>query len=56
MLGLEVTVQPAHHTVKNVGRMKYLSPIYKALLTTTEPVKLDDKTTANGIDVAKDWY
>ena len=38
MLGLNTTVELAHTTVSTVGRMKYLSPVYDALLKTTEPV------------------
>lgn len=38
MLGEAVVVNPAHTIVQTVGRMKYLGPIYDALLTTTEMV------------------
>jgi len=35
--------------------MKYLSPIYDALLATTEKVQLDSGP-ADGMQVAQDWY
>jgi len=55
MLGLNTTVNVAHTTVQTVGRMKYLAPIYNALLTTTEPVQLDSGPM-DGKKVAMDWY
>jgi len=55
LLGEKVTVNPAHTTVSTVGRMKYLSPIYNALVTTTEKVQLDSGP-ADGKQVAQDWY
>jgi len=35
--------------------MKYLAPIYNALLTTTEMVQLDGGPM-KGMDVAKAWF
>jgi hypothetical protein len=55
MLGEKIVVNPAHTVVKNVGRMKYLGPIYNALLTTTEMVQLDSGP-AKGKDVAVAWF
>jgi len=54
-LGLATTVELAHTTVMTVVRMKYLGPIYDALLTTKLPVIL---TSGNmdGKAVAKMWF
>jgi len=43
-MGYTAVVEPAHTMISSVGRAKYLTPIYKALLDT------------NQIDLAKKWY
>jgi len=55
MLGLSTTVELAHTTVMTVGRMKYLGPIYDALLKTTMPVILASGNM-DGKAVAKMWF
>jgi len=42
--GYEVVVEPAHTFISSMGRMKYLKPIYQALMDT------------NQLDLAKKWY
>jgi len=55
MLGLATTVELAHTTISTVGRMKYVGPIYDALLTTKLPVILASGNM-DGKAVAKMWF
>jgi hypothetical protein len=56
MVGKSTTVARAKDTVSTIGRMKYLSPVYDALLTTTFPITFEDGSTKPGKQVAQEWF
>jgi hypothetical protein len=56
LVGKTVTVARAQDTVSTIGRMKYLSPVYNALLNTKYPITFADGTTKPGLTVAKEWF